>query len=84
MHDIDMLILEYGDDATPLLNEDLNNLNYTFRILKWIQRISGLAINNDETKVVKIGASSGRSMPWLGKCCFEWTNSFEILEILSL
>ena len=76
-----MLTSQYADDTTLFLNGDLNSLNFTVRILKWFEKVSGLAINNEKTKVVKLGALRGRSIPWQGKYGFEWTNSFEILGI---
>ena len=64
------------------LYEDLNSFNYAVRILKWFERRSGLAINNDKTKVMTLGASRGRSIPWQGKYGLEWTTTFEILGII--
>ena len=36
-----------------------------------VKKISGLAINNDKTKVVKIVASRERCVPWQQYYCFE-------------
>ena len=57
-------------------------MKYVIRILKLFERISGLAIDNEKTKVVKIEASRGRSIPWQGMYGFKWTNSFKISGIL--
>ena len=81
VHNVDMLTSQYADDTTLFLNGDLKTLNCTVRILKWYEKISGLAINNEKTKVVKLWALRGRSIPWQGKYGFEWTSSFEILGI---
>ena len=81
VHDTEMLTSQYADDTTLFLNGDINSLKYAVRILKWFENVSGLAINNEKTKVVKIGALRGRSIPWQGKYGFEWTSSFEILGI---
>ena len=43
--------------------------------------MSGLDINNDKTKVVKIGASRDSNIPWQGKFGFKWAETFEILGI---
>ena len=51
------------------------------RILKWFKSVSGLDINNDKTKVVKIGASRDSNIPWQGKFGFKWSETFEILGI---
>ena len=82
VHNVDMLTLQYADDTTLFLNGDLRSLNYAVRILKWYEKFSGLAINNDITKVVKIGALRDRSIHWQGKYGFEWTSSFGILGIV--
>ena len=82
IHDVEMLVSQYADDTTVFLDEDLNSFNYTVRILKWFEGRSGLAINSDKTKVIKLGASRGKSIPWQGKHGFEWTTTFEILGII--
>ena len=51
------------------------------RILKWFKNIYGLEINNEKTKIVKIGASRGSSISSQGKFGFNWTTTFEILGI---
>ena len=82
VHDIEMLVSQYADDTTLFLDEDLKSFNCAVKILKWSEKRSGLAINNNKTKVVKLGATRGRSIPWQGKFGFEWTSSFEILGII--
>ena len=76
-----LLTSQYADDTTLFLDGELKSLNYTVKILKWYEKVSGLAINKDKTKVVKIGALRDRSIHWQGKYGFEWTDSFEILGI---
>ena len=77
-----MLVSQYADDTTVFLDEYLNSFNYAVRILKWFEKRSGLAINNDKTKFIKLGASRGKSIPWQGKYGFKWTTTFEILGII--
>ena len=43
--------------------------------------MSGLAINKDKTKVIKIGGSRDRRIPWEGQFGLKWTHSFEVLGI---
>ena len=43
--------------------------------------MSGLGINVDKTKAVKIGVLRDRSLKWEGKCRMEWTNKFTVLGI---
>ena len=82
VHEVEMLVSQYADDTTLFLDEDLKSFNCVVKILKWFEKRSGLAINNDKTKVVKLGATRDRSIPWQGKHGFEWTSSFEILGII--
>ena len=63
VHNVEMLTSQYADDTTVFLDGDLHSLNYTVKNLKWFEKISGLAINNDKTKVVKLGALRDRSIP---------------------
>ena len=81
VHNIEMLTSQYADDTTLFLDGELTSLNFTVQILKWFEKVSGLAINKDKTKVVKIGALRDRSIHWQGKYGFDWTDSFEILGI---
>ena len=50
-------------------------------ILLWFRNVSGLGINVDKTKAVKIGATRDRSLNWEGKYGMEWTNKFTVLGI---
>ena len=42
-------------------------------------KMSGLAINKDKTKVIKIGGSRDRRISWEGQFGLKWTHSFEVL-----
>ena len=83
VHDIEMLMSQYADDTTLFFDEDINSYNYAIKFLKWFEKISGLAINNDKTKVVRIRASRDRSIPWQGKYGFEWTSSLFNIQLMS-
>ena len=43
--------------------------------------MSGLGVNREKTKAIKIGAYRGRSIPWEGKFGLTWTTTFEVLGI---
>ena len=43
--------------------------------------MSGLGINKDKTKVIKIGALRDRRITWEGSFGLEWTHSFAVLGI---
>ena len=55
IHDVAMLVSQYADDTTVFLDEDLNSFNYAVRILKWFEKRSGLAINNEKQKLSNLG-----------------------------
>ena len=72
---------QYANDTTLMVSEDLESVRNIIKVLRWFKTISGLEINNEKTKVVKIGASNGSSIPWQGKFGFKWTTTFDILGI---
>ena len=51
-------------------------------ILKWFHKVSGLGINKEKTKVIKVGAMRDGSIPLDGKYAFDRTSSYEILGIV--
>ena len=60
---------------------DANSIVHVLKVLKWFKASSGLDINKEETKVVKIGASRDGSIPWQGKFGYKWSDTFEIWGI---
>ena len=50
-------------------------------ILWWFKNVSGLGMNVNKTKAVKIGATMSRSLPWKWKYGMEWTDTFPVLGI---
>ena len=50
-------------------------------MLRWFNKISGLSINKEKTKVIKIGASRDRRISWEGQFGLTWTLTFEVLGI---
>ena len=65
---------QYADDINTagFLNGQVSSLNKLMHILKWYRKVSdsGLGINNEKTKVAKIGDLRGRSIPWESKYRF--------------
>ena len=72
---------QYADDTTLMVSEDVESVKNIIKVLRWFKTLSGLEINNDKTKVVKIGASRDGSISWQGNFGFKWTTTFEILGI---
>ena len=79
--DTEIKLSQYADDTTLLLNGDKNSLEMVIDILRWFNRMSGLGINKDKTKVVKIGALRDRRIQWEGNFGLEWTHTFVVLGI---
>ena len=79
--ELEMKLSQYADDTTLLLNGDKNSLFVVMDILRWFQKISGLGINKEKTKVIKIGALRDRRISWEGNFGLEWTHSFVVLGI---
>ena len=67
----------YADDidTAGFLNGQVSSLNKLLHILKWYRKVSGLGINNEKTKMAKIGDLRGRSIPWESKYRF-WVDQF--------
>ena len=76
-----MKLSQYADDTTLLLNGDKHSLFVVMDILRWFNKMSGLGINKDKTKVIKIGALRDRRISWEGNFGLEWTHSFVVLGI---
>ena len=65
----------------PPLGEDKNSLKCVMDVLRWFNKLSGLAINKDKTKVIKIGGTRDRRISREGQFGLKWTHSFEVLGI---
>ena len=64
---------QYADGTALYFRDDFTSLTYVMDILRWYATSSGLGINKEKTKVIKIGMASDRSIPWerrLGLPCF--------------
>ena len=81
VHGEEFKVSQYADDTTLLLDEDQQSIVSVIRILKWFKTVSGLDINKEKTKMVKLGASRDSSIIWQGKFGFQWADNFEILGI---
>ena len=81
VHNEEFRVSQYADDTTLLLDEDYQTMVSVIRILKWFKTVPGLDMNKEKTKVVKLGATRGSSIPWQGKFGFNWADDFEILGI---
>ena len=79
--DVESKLSQYADDTTLFLREDKESLRCVLDVLRWFDKISGLSINKEKTKVIKIGASRDRRIPWEGQFGLTWTNTFEVLGI---
>ena len=81
IHGTEIAVSQYADDTTLFLEGSLFAIKRLMSILSWFKGISGLGINVDKTKAVKIGALRDRSLPWEGKYGMEWTDTFTVLGV---
>ena len=81
VHNEEFKVTQYADDTTLLLEEDYQTIVSVIRVLKWFKSVSGLDINKEKTKLVKLGATRDNSIQWQGKFVFNWTDDFKILGI---
>ena len=81
VHGTEIVILQYADDTTVFLEGSHEAIKRLMSISRWFRKVSGLGINVEKTKVVKIGELRDRSLNWEGKYGMEWTNEFIILGV---
>ena len=81
VHGTEIFISQYEDDTTLFLEGTLEAIKRLMSILRWFKNVSGLGINVDKTKAVKLGATRDRSLYWEGRYGMEWTNKFTVLGI---
>ena len=79
VHNEEFKVTQYADDKTLLLEEDYQTIVSVIRVLKWFKSVSGVDINKEKTKLVKLGATRDSSILWQGKFGLNWTDDFEIL-----
>ena len=79
--DVESKLSQYADDTTLFLKDDKDTLRCVIDVLRWFDKISGLSINRDKTKVIKIGAARDRRISWEGQFGLNWTHTFEVLGI---
>ena len=75
VHNEEFRVSQYADDTALLLDEDYQSKVSVICILKWFKSVSGLDINKEKTKVIKLGASRDSSIPWQGKFGFNWADN---------
>ena len=81
VHNKEVKISLYADDTTIYIKAERDSMCGVMRVLDWFKKISGLGVNIEKTKVIKIGRSRDRSIAWEGKYNLKWTDEFEVLGI---
>ena len=81
VHGTEIVISQYADDTTLFLEGFLQAIKRLMSIFRWFKRISGLGINVDKTKAVKIWVLRDRSLPWEVKYGMEWTEKFTVFGV---
>ena len=62
VNDEEFKVTQYADDTTLLVDEDLEPIINIIIVLKWFKTDSGLDINKEKPKIVKLGASRDSSV----------------------
>ena len=81
LHKKDHKISLYADDTTLLLKPHESNIGRCISILKEYEHISGLKVNKEKTKFVKIGAWRYNSDILCNDLKLDWTQEFTSLGI---
>ena len=81
MYGVENKLSQYADDTTIFISAEKECLKNVIRVLDWFKKISGLEVNRDKTKVIKIGAIRDRSITFEDSFGLEWTKNFEVLGI---
>ena len=81
IHDVVITVSQHADDTALLVDEIKEPLQRVMSLLRWFKNVSGLGINIDKTKFIKIWAYSDRSISWKGKYGMNWRTEFVVLGI---
>ena len=72
--DITHKIIQYADDTAMILKCEEDTLQETFNVLSKFSAISGLKINIEKTKIMRIGALKNTNMKLCPEYKVEWTS----------
>ena len=72
---------QYADDTSIFLKSTENNLKLCLSILNWFYQISGLKINIQKTKVIKLGPIRETDRRFCRENDLEWVSEFVALGI---
>ena len=62
MYGVESKLSQYAVNTTMFISAEKESLKNVIRVLDWFRKISGLEVNRDKTKVIKIGAIRDRSI----------------------
>ena len=71
----------YADDRTLIFKADIETVRKTLDIFHWFKKVSGLAINMEKTKNIKIGMDRAKRLIMKGQFGLEWSTTFMSLGI---
>ena len=74
-------ISQYVDDTTLFTKANETSIRTSLSILREFENISGLRINKEKTKVIKIGGWRGSRAKFCDELNLDWTNEFISLGI---
>ena len=81
IHETEHKLSLYADDTTIFLKHDEQSIRSCIGTLKEFKRLSGLKINEDKTKVIKIGVERDNRIQLCTDLNLIWTNKFTALGI---
>ena len=81
LHKQEHKISLYADDTTLFLKANEENIRICMRILKEFELVSGLKVNKEKTKVVKIGGWGDNRIILCKDLKLDWTQEFTALGI---
>ena len=74
-------ISQYADVTTLITRANESSIRTSMSVLKEFENISGLRINKEKTKVIKIGGWRGSRVKFCEELSLDWTNEFISLGI---
>ena len=74
-------ISQYADDTTLITKANENSIRASMSTLKEFENISGLRINKEKTKVIKIGGWRDSRIELCKELKLDWTSEFILLGI---
>ena len=80
-HNQEHKVSQYADDTSLFLKASEEALRESMLVLNEFQQISGLKVNTEKTKVIKVGRWGDDRTTFCNDLNLQWTSKFELLGI---